>query len=186
MMQTLSDIHVLAPALAGLGLAGLVLGAVLEKVFPVVPSHVLLIGLGLLCVSGTHELVVTIAACTVGSTLGSLAWYSLGRRLGAERGEAWVERFGRFIFFNADHYRKLMRAYARRSFSVTAAGQMIPAVRVYLAFPAGVLGMPIRDFAAATFLGALTWNAPLITFGYTMQGSAFDPTTWTFAQLLSR
>lgn len=186
MTQSLTDIHVLIPALAGLGLAGLVLGAVLEKIFPIVPSHVLLIGLGLLGVSGTRDLVVTIAACTVGSTLGSLAWYSLGRRLGAERGEALVERFGRFVFFHANLYRRLMRAYAHRGFTVTAAGQMIPAVRVYLAFPAGVIALPVRTFAAATFLGALTWNAPLITFGYAMQGTAFDPTAWTFAQLLAR
>jgi membrane protein DedA with SNARE-associated domain len=184
-MQSLTDIHVLVPALAGLGLAGLVLGAVLEKIFPVVPSHVLLIGLGMLGVSSTHDLAVTIAACTIGSTLGSLAWYSLGRRLGAARGEALVERFGRFIFFHANLYRRLMRAYADRRFLVTAGGQMIPAVRVYLAFPAGVLALPVRGFAAATFLGALTWNAPLISLGYAMRGTAFDPSAWTLAALLT-
>ncbi len=63
---------------------------------------------------------------------------------------------------------------------------MIPAVRVYLAFPAGVLAIPVRGFAAATFLGALTWNAPLITLGYV---DARQPLRsrrlWTFAQLLA-
>jgi alkaline phosphatase len=176
-MDALADMPALVPALASLGAFGFVLCALVEKIVPVLPSYLMLVVLGMTSVTDGHDLAIAAVACTIGSTLGSLGWYHMGRWLGAERSEALVARFGRYVFFDLHQYRRLTGSYVRDRFLITFIGQTIPAVRIYLAFPAGVLGLPPAGFAAATFLGALAWNTPLLALGYALRGSAIDPVT---------
>ena len=53
--------------------------------------------------------------------------------------------------------------------------QTIPTARIYLALPAGVIGLSLAPFVMATLLGTLAWNAPLITAGYLLQGTGWSP-----------
>lgn len=59
---------------------------------------------------------------------------------------------------------------------MTFIGQTIPTARIYLALPAGVMGLPVAPFVLATTLGTLVWNAPLITTRYLLQDTGFSPT----------
>lgn len=167
----------LVALLAGFGAFGFVLCALVEKIVPILPSYLMLVVLGMTSIATGHDLAIAALACTFGSTLGSLGWYLMGRWLGSKRGEALVARFGRYVFFDLHQYHRLTASYMRDRFWITVVGQTIPAVRIYLAFPAGVLGLPPIGFATATFLGALAWNAPLLALGYALRGSAIDPVT---------
>ncbi|MFC5067355.1 DedA family protein [Flaviflagellibacter deserti] len=176
-MDALAGMPDLVALLAGFGAFGFVLCALVERIVPVLPFYLMLVVLGMTSIASGHDLAIAAIACTMGSTLGSLGWYLIGRWLGAERGEALVARFGRYVFFDLHQYRRLTASYMRDRFWITVVGQTIPAVRIYLAFPAGVLGLPPVGFAAATFLGALAWNTPLLALGYVLRGSAIDPVT---------
>ena len=178
----------LVPGFADLGLLGIGAIAVADKIVPMLPSYLTFVVVGMLTVSGNGDLVLTIVACTVGSTLGSMGWYALGRHLGAARCEAFVLRFGRYALLNGARYRRIMDAYGRNQFWVTVVSQTIPAVRVYAALPAGVLAFSPRAFLSATCLGALAWNTALLVLGYLMRDTGVDlpsAALWTVAGLIA-
>ncbi len=129
---------------------------------------------GMTAASGHGDLAVTIAATAIGSTIGALWWYGLGLALGPHRSQFLFERFGRFIFLKPTLYQQMAGAYRRNHFWVTVVGQTIPAVRVYLSIPAGVLNLAIVNFLMATLIGTLVWSAPLLALGYSLQGRSAD------------
>jgi membrane protein DedA with SNARE-associated domain len=153
------------------GIAGIALA---EKFFPVVPSYVVFVLLGMTAASGQSNLAVTVAAIVAGSTMGAFGWYCLGLALGPQRAEALIVRFGRFVFLKPALYHRMAGAYRRNHFWVTVVGQTIPAVRVYLSIPAGVLHLAIANFLTATLIGSLLWSGPLVTLGYILRESGAD------------
>jgi alkaline phosphatase len=154
-----------------IGIAGVALA---EKFVPVVPSYVVFLVLGMAAASGQGNLAVTLAAIVAGSTIGALGWYGLGLALGPRRAETLIERFGRFVFLKPALYHRMTGAYRRNHFWVTVVGQTIPAVRIYLSIPAGVLQLAIAKFVTATLIGSLLWSGPLVTLGYILRESGAD------------
>lgn len=162
-------------ALLAWGLPGIAAIALAEKLIPAVPSYVLYVFLGMTAVSGGGGLAATILAATLGSSLGALAWYGLGRALGERRTEAAVERWGRWVFLPPQRYRHLAGLYRRNHFVATLLGQVTPVVRIYLPLPAGVLGLALAPFTLAIALGNLAWDAALLGIGYALRDSGGDP-----------
>jgi membrane protein DedA with SNARE-associated domain len=160
--------------LLSFGLAGAGCLAVAEKFVPLLPSYVLLMFLGMAVSSGT-ALTMTIMVTTIGSVIGAIGWYGLGRSLGSRRIENLVGRFGKYVFLRPSLYGRLTEAYRSNHFWVTLIGQTLPTVRIYLALPAGVLKLEPRTFLAATSLGTLIWNMPFLSLGYALRGSGRDP-----------
>jgi len=153
------------------GIAGIALA---EKLVPVLPSYVVFVLLGMIAASGPGDLAVTVAASATGSTLGAFGWYCLGLALGQQRIEGLIGRFGSFVFLKPVLYHRMADAYTRHHFWVTLVGQTIPAVRVYLSIPAGVLKLAIPDFLGATLLGSLIWSGPLLALGYVLRQHSAD------------
>jgi alkaline phosphatase len=171
------DTHAFVSLMAEAGPAGIVGIAIAEKIFPIVPSYVVFVLLGMTVALGQGDLTMTVAAAAIGSTIGSLCWYGLGFALGAERSESFVARFGRYIFLKPALYRRMAESYRRNHFWVTVVGQTIPAVRVYLSIPAGVINLAIANFTAATLIGSLIWSGPMLIAGYVLQGRGSDVAT---------
>jgi alkaline phosphatase len=157
-------------SLAGVAVVGLV-----EKFIPVMPSYVMLVLFGMTLAGSSTELSLIITFSVVGSVAGGLLWYSFGRLIGAQRCERFVARFGRFFLLRLDLYERLMDAYQRNHFWVTTIGQVVPTARIYLALPAGVIGLPAGSFLVASLIGTFAWNAPLISLGYLLQSSGWSP-----------
>ncbi|OKO80939.1 alkaline phosphatase [Bradyrhizobium sp. NAS80.1] len=169
------------------GLVGIGCLAVVEKFVPLFPSYVLLMLLGL-TVSDGAMLAVTIMATTVGSVVGAIGWYGIGRALGSQRIEGLVTRYGKYVFLRPTLYARLANAYRGNHFWVTLIGQTLPTVRIYLALPAGVLGLEPRAFVAATTIGTVIWNMPFLSLGYALRGSSHDPVSigfWVAAVLIA-
>ncbi len=148
-----------------LGLCGL---ATLEKFIPVAPSYVLLICLGA-SMQGVRALAAALVAVTIGSALGALGWYAIGRAMGARRVDRAVARYGRYVGLTGAFYARLVSAYLGNHFWVTLIGQTLPSVRIYLALPAGVFMLRLRPFVLATLIGATLWNAPFLGLGYLLR-----------------
>lgn len=156
------------------GLLGVGCLAVAEKFIPLFPSYVLLMLLGLTVADGT-TLAMTIMATSIGSLLGAICWYGIGRAFGSQRIEGLVTRYGKYVSLRLALYRRLTDAYRGNHFWVTVIGQTLPVVRIYLALPAGVLRLEPRTFVAATAIGIVIWNTPFLTLGYALRGSSHDP-----------
>ncbi|CAN7631144.1 DedA family protein [Aminobacter aminovorans] len=168
------------PSFLGFGLLGAACLAFTEKVSPVPPSHVLLLFLGMTAAPDVPMLIALMFATTLGSTLGSMIWYAGGNWLGADRADAAVRRFGKYIFLKHATYQRLTVAYRRNNFRASLIAQLVPVARTYLALEAGVLRLTFVPFALATVTGAFIWNAAFLIGGYLMRDSDHDPVTIGF------
>ncbi len=171
------------PGLASWGLLGLALCSAIEKLLPVIPSMGMLIMLGMLGIDGPGELPVAIAITAAGSTAGSLFWYGMGRWLGPVRGDALMIKIGRGLILEDEWYWRLRSRCRGRRIWLAFVGQLIPVIRAYTAFPAGMLGMPVAGFAIATFFGAAVWNTPFLLSGYMLREQIFTQDTATSVAL---
>lgn len=162
-------------ALLSLGACGAGCLAMGEKLLPIVPSYALLVFIGMTIVPDPDTLILTITATAAGSTAGSLCWYGAGRAIGSHRITAAVRRFGRYVFLSSALYRRMAGAYRRNDWCVTALGQLIPTVRVFMPLAAGALGLGLWNSMLAILLGSLAWNTPLLTLGYLLRNTGRDP-----------
>ncbi|RWC31951.1 DedA family protein [Mesorhizobium sp.] len=155
----------------GFGLLGVFCLAFTEKILPIPPSHVLLLFLGMTAAPNATTLLILLLVTTLAATSGCLVWYTVGRRIGPNRADRLIERFGRYVCLRHATYRKLGQAYRRHHVRVSLLAQFIPTVRNYLPIAAGALCLPALPFAAATLVGATLWNTGFLVTGYLMRGS---------------
>ncbi len=78
------DTHAFVSLMTEAGPIGIVGIAIAEKIFPVIPSYLVFVLLGMSVALGQGDIATTVAAAAIGSTIGSLCWYGLGFALGAK------------------------------------------------------------------------------------------------------
>jgi len=119
---------------------------------------------------GAHlGLVPAIVAGAAGNLLGSLVAWALA----AQFGEPILLGPGRYIGIRRSHIELADRFFARRGLLAVFLGRVLPVIRTYISFPAGLARVPIVPFAVLTFLGALPWSAGLAIAGYEV-GANYD------------
>jgi alkaline phosphatase len=159
---------------AGYGIAGVFVMALLEKFIPIIPSYLMLMIFGM-SAGSLSELAGVLVVSTLASTLASIVWYRLGDFLGDNRVRRVISRYGRYVFFSIDKYDQLSSAYRRNAFWVSFAGQGVPVARIYLALPAGVMRIAFGQFASAAALGIALYNLAFLLVGHALRDSAHDP-----------
>jgi membrane protein DedA with SNARE-associated domain len=100
----------------------------------------------------------------LGNLVGALLAYAVGR-IG---GRPLVERYGRYVFVREQHLARAEAFFARRGYLAVLVGRILPVVRTFISFPAGVAGMPVLVFATFTLLGSLPWTFALAAAGYAL------------------
>jgi membrane protein DedA with SNARE-associated domain len=117
---------------------------------------------GALAATGHLPFWGVVAAATAGNLAGSLVAYWLTRRYG----EAVVlSRFGRRLGLSRGHLRLAHRVFDRFGLWAVFVGRLLPIVRTYISFPAGISTIRTGWFTAATIAGALPWNLGLAYAG---------------------
>jgi membrane protein DedA with SNARE-associated domain len=132
------------------GVAGLM--AIESAAIPI-PSEVVMPFAGSLVSSGRFTLLGLALAGAVGSLIGSLFMYTLGR-IG---GRPLVERYGRYIFISRHDLDKSDRFFGRFGAYASFIGRVLPVVRTYISIPAGVSRTPVVPFALTSFIGSFIW-----------------------------
>jgi membrane protein DedA with SNARE-associated domain len=169
------------------GPIGLLLLGLAEKTIPLIPSYAVFVMIGVATSVYNLDPVTMTVALAFGSMAGSLCWYALGYTIGRQRIDVFVARYGRLIGLTKARYDYVASAYQRNVLLTTVIGQTIPAVRVYMAVPAGMLGLPLKRFSVAVLLGSFLWSTPLLLLGYFVGGRNADPTAaalWVIAALV--
>lgn len=139
---------------------------VLENVFPPIPSE-LIMGIGGIRVGqGRLEMLPLLLAGTVGTTIGNLFWYWIGRQLGLARLQPLVERHGRWMTLRWRDVEWLDRAFERHGQKIVFIFRFMPAFRTMVSLPAGIFRMGAIRFLVWTMAGALIWNLILAGGGY--------------------
>ncbi len=145
-----------------LGPVGVGFSILLETVIPPIPSEAVLGLAGILINDGQLNVVAVIACATVGSILGALFFYYVGRALGPRRSHAFLDRLPLVETADVD---RTFAWFERHGRSAVFFGRMVPIVRSFISVPAGVVRMPILQFVVYSAAGSLIWNSVLVTLG---------------------
>lgn len=144
-----------------LGYAGIIVMMGLESSFIPFPSEVVIPPAGYLTVHGDMNIVLVIACGILGSLVGASVNYWIGLRFG----RAFLARYGRYLFLTEERLKYMDGYFKRHGEITTLIGRMIPVVRQYISFPAGVAGMHFGRFLLYTGLGASVWVVILAFIG---------------------
>lgn len=118
---------------------------------------------GALASQGKLNLLLVVAVASLANLIGSLIAFYLSRRFG-ER--VVLSRLGRALGLSRGHLRLANRFFARVGLWAVFAGRLLPIVRTYISFPAGISKIGYVRFTLATLAGAIPWNLVLAYAGY--------------------
>jgi membrane protein DedA with SNARE-associated domain len=152
--------------MSDLGYVGIILLMFLENVFPPIPSELIMPAAGFAAARGELSLMGVILAGSLGSVLGAVVLYGLGRMMNEQRLIALTDRYGKWLLVSSDDIRKADDWFDRHGKKIVFFGRLIPAIRSLLSIPAGMSEMPFGQFLLYTSLGTTLWSGLLAYAGY--------------------
>src|SRR5579859_7282620 len=117
---------------------------------------------GALASQGKLNFVLVVLVASLANLTGSLIAFWLTRRYG-ER--VVLSRAGRWMGLSKGHLRLANRFFDRFGLWAVFVGRLLPIVRTYISFPAGLSKIGYMRFTLATLAGALPWNFALAFAG---------------------
>jgi len=156
-----------------LGAFGIGLLMFLENIFPPIPSELIMPLAGYLATQGEMDILWVIASGTMGSLLGTLPWYYIGRRLGHDGVRRLASKHGRWLTMSPSDVDAASKRFRRHGKASVLVGRLIPTVRTLISVPAGVANMPLGSFLLFSAVGTLVWTAVLALAGFFL-GQAYD------------
>lgn len=118
---------------------------------------------GALASQGKLNFVLVVLVSSVANLAGSLIAFYLTRRFGEK---VVLSRFGRWLGLSRGHLRLAHRFFGRFGLWAVFVGRLLPIVRTYISFPAGLAKIGYVRFTLATLAGAIPWNLALAYAGY--------------------
>lgn len=146
------------------GYAGIVLLMAIESACIPLPSEIIMPFAGYLVSTGQFNLFLAATAGAIGCNLGSIVAYEIGKR----GGRPMAEKFGRYVLVGPDELDLAERFFARWGHWAILIGRMLPVIRTFIAFPAGVARMRLIPFHVYTFVGSWPFCLLLAWIGMTL------------------
>ena len=157
-------------AVAVFGYWGIAALMLLENVIPPIPSELIMPLAGFAAARGEMNLMGAIAAGTVGSVLGALVWYYIGRALGFERICQLADRRGKWLGISSQEIVTVQQWFSQQGgYWAIGLGRLVPGIRTYISVPAGVTKMPLGAFLFYSTLGSLGWISLLTLAGFLLR-----------------
>ena len=150
------------------GYLGIFAAMVLENVVPPIPSEVIMPLAGFYVGQGQLNFFGVVLAGLLGTVVGALPWYGIGRLVNERRLGQWIERHGRWLGVTAADLEQSRGWFQRHGAAVVFWGRLIPAIRTLISVPAGIELMPFGPFLFWTTAGSLVWNLALTAAGWTL------------------
>jgi len=144
-----------------LGYGGIVLLMAIESACIPLPSEIIMPFSGYLVYTGELNLWIVSVAGAVGCVLGSLVAYSAGMY----GGRPFIEKYGRYVLISHHDLDLADRWFNRFGEVIVFASRLLPVIRTFIAFPAGVARMNLKKFVIYTFIGSLPWCLGLAYVG---------------------
>ena len=104
---------------------------------------------------------IVVIVATIGNTIGSLIAYAIG----AWGGRPFLERWGKYILIRPHEIEAADRFFVKWGKPTVFIGRLLPVVRTFISFPAGVARMPLRSFIIYSTAGAFLWSMALVWIG---------------------
>ncbi|WP_022850234.1 DedA family protein [Limisalsivibrio acetivorans] len=149
-------------AISGMGYTGIVILMALESSFVPFPSEVVVPPAGYLAAQGEMNIYLVVLSGIGGSVIGALFNYFLAIKMG----RILILKYGKYLLMPPEKFYRVDTYFDKHGEITTFAGRLIPVIRQYISFPAGLAGMNIPKFCAYTGLGAGIWVVVLAWLGY--------------------
>jgi membrane protein DedA with SNARE-associated domain len=147
--------------IVALGYPGVALLMAIESACIPLPSEIIMPFAGYLVSQGHFSLIGVATAGAIGCNLGSVVGYAMGKY----GGRPIVERYGRYLLIDAHDIDKADRFFEKYGDWAVLIGRLLPVIRTFIAFPAGVVRMPLLRFHIFTFVGSWPWCFALAWVG---------------------
>ena len=144
-----------------LGYGGIVLLMAIESACVPLPSEIIMPFSGYLVYTGRFNIWLVSIAGAFGCVVGSLVAYWVGRY----GGRPLIEKYGKFILLSKHDLDLADRWFDRFGEAIVFISRLLPAIRTFIAFPAGVARMNLKKFIIYTFAGSLPWCLGLAYVG---------------------
>lgn len=137
----------------------------LENLFPPIPSELIMPLGGFYVQQGQLQFLPVVLAGLLGTLLGALPWYGIGRVINEKRLEVWLSRHGRWIGISPAELARSRRWFNRYGTALVFWGRLVPGIRTLISVPAGIELMPFAPFLIWTTAGSLIWTLLLTLAG---------------------
>lgn len=156
-----------------LGYPGIVFLMFLENVFPPIPSELIMPFAGFTASQGQLAFYGVVLAGWLGSLVGQLPLYYLGRLANEDRLKGWADRYGRWLGVSSRDIGKADDWFDRHGPKAVFLGRLVPGVRSLISVPAGMSEMKLAPFLLYSALGTGLWSLLLAWLGL-MLGQRYD------------
>jgi membrane protein DedA with SNARE-associated domain len=149
-----------------LGVTGLM---AIESACIPLPSEIIMPFAGYLVSLGRFNLIGAATAGAIGCNIGSTIAYLVA----AYGGRAAFERWGRYVLIRHEELDRAEQFFARYGAATVFVGRLLPVVRTFISFPAGLARMPMLKFQIYSFIGSWPWCLALAYVGMVL-GARWD------------
>lgn len=148
------------------GYIGVLLLIAIENVFPPIPSEVILLFGGFMTTYTELNVIGMIIFSTLGSLIGAIVLYYVGKILNKERLKKIVSgKVGKILRLKNEDIEKADHWFDTKGNKTVFFCRFIPIVRSLISIPAGMSEMPMLKFLIYTTFGSLIWNTVLVVIG---------------------
>lgn len=177
-MDPLAD---LVDWIAFYGILGLVVMGLAERFVPVIPSHGMLVTIGIAAHDGAWSLPLALISTTGGGLLGALGVYTIVRVLGEKKSKSHLYAIGKWVGLSQVRIDRTFSFMQTRERTLTIVSQLIPTVRLISPAVAGLVRTPPSRFVAGSAVGITLWNGLFIAAGYLAVSGTPDTNASLFA-----
>ena len=148
------------------GYIGICLLILIENIFPPIPSELILTFGGFMTIDTNMTIVGVIIAATIGSVLGAIILYYIGKILNKERLIKIVtSKYGKLLRVKPEDIESADKWFDEKGNKTVFFCRFIPVVRSLISIPAGMSEMPLLKFIVYTTFGSAIWNTVLVLVG---------------------
>jgi len=138
----------------------------LENLIPPIPSEIIMPLGGFFVYKGDLNFYILIISGLIGTVVGALPWYFLGKLLNEKKLSNLIDKKGKFVGISLKDLDKSRLWFDKYGVLLVFWGRLIPGIRTLISVPAGIELMPINKFLIWTSLGSLIWVIFLTSTGY--------------------
>lgn len=144
------------------GYLGIFIMTFIESTFVPIPAEITLIPAGYLVSKGEMNFYIVWFVSVLGTIGGSLLNYYVAASVGRQI----LLRYGKYFFIDENKLDKMESFFNKHGAISMFTGRLLPGVKHFISFPAGLAKMNIKIFTLYTALGGTLWCFILLMLGY--------------------
>lgn len=148
------------------GVFGLLSIGLAERFIPALPSHGVLVAIGIAANDDAWSVQAAVIGTTIGSFTGAFALYLLVRAIGERKSVGLLYFIGKWVGLSRQRIDQTLSSLRSREQAIAITSQLIPTIRLISPLAAALLGMDMLRFASGLAVGIVAWNGLFIAAGY--------------------